>query len=163
MNLQQIISLPTRSHKFGFHYMLGDLVVASILTPQHRILLRATYGDDEHITRFSFVHSGPFAVIYQEPFALPIQTQLTSQLGVIAMMSAVTFADINFVGDQSVIHIAPTQINQYDVGDPKKYALVRALICHHTQESWDDGFLVDQYRQHRLLLADLLNRLHSSP
>ncbi len=147
ISLQDLLKLETYVDNTAIHFLKDGFVVASIYRNTEKLSINAQLGDDQNTTSFKFNHSGPVAVIYCKQITLNELEERKTHLGVMAIMSAVTFADIfNWIGNANV-HIEPTTVREYDAGDPELYELAKALICHHTKLEWDDEFLRKKYHE----------------
>ncbi len=147
LSLQELLALKQEIDDTAIHFLKDGFVVASIFRNVEKLIVKAQLGDDQNVTNFSFEYSGPIAVVYCNQITLQQLEDRKTHLGVMAIMSAVTYADVcNRIGNNNVF-ITPTTVMQFDAGDPERYELARQLICHHTNAEWDDGYLEKMYRE----------------
>jgi hypothetical protein len=145
LSIQELLELQTYVDNTAIHFLKDKFVVASIYRNIEKLTIKAQLGDDQNVTDFDFTYHGPIAVVYCSQITLIELEERNTHLGVMAIMSAVTFADVfNWIGMTNV-HIEPTTVRQFDVGNPELYELAKALICHHTGLEWDEDFLRKKY------------------
>lgn len=161
MDIKRLLKLRQESGDGITHYMDGDIVVATVLDKVVGLRINAQLGDDKNITNFSFDYSGPIAVIYTQRIKLENLESREPQGCVMAIMSAITFADISmWIALENVV-IVPTTVMEYDTGIPELYELAKALICQHAGNEWDNDYLRRQFAHHLDAIVELHSRLTS--
>lgn len=148
LSLQEILELDIVANEYAIHYIKDGAIVASIYKSTANLKINAHIGDDDHVIKFSFFHNGPIAIIYSEPIKTPDRGKdlpLEPTLSVVAIMSVIAFADVSLF-DELNPKIIPTEVGQFDIGDPELFELAKQLICHHTKKEWEEDFLTKQYR-----------------
>jgi len=144
-SLQELLDLKIEVDGSGnMHFLDGPTIVASIFA-NINTRIDAKLGDDENVIPFSFDYSGPVAVVYSSIETFESLEGRQPVLGVMAIMSAVTFADISMWIGLNEVYIRPTTMMQFDIGVPELYELGKGLICHYTGIEWDEDFLLNKY------------------
>jgi hypothetical protein len=145
LSLKELLELKIDVDGSGnIHFLDGQTIVASIFTNVSELKVNAQLGDDDHITNFGFTFCGPVAVVYSSPETFETLEGRQPVLGVMAIMSAITFADISMWIGLNNVYIRPTTMMQFDAGNDQ-YELAKSLICSHTGLEWDDNYLRNEY------------------
>ncbi len=155
LTFEEILALPKVANEYATHYMKDGLIVASVYKKITNLRFNAHLGNDDHIIRFTFDHSGPVAIIYHTPIKPGKELPLETTASTIAIMSVVCYADVSLFDELSP-RIITTQVGQYDQGVHEMYELAKKLICHFTQSEWCEDGVKEKYN---MLIGDYIAEL----
>lgn len=159
LNLIQLLELKEETDGSGnTHFYDGPTIVASVFV-NINTRIDAKLGDDENVIPFSFNYSGPVAVVYSSAETIEALEGRQPVLCVMAIMSAVTFADISMWIGLDDVYIRPSTVMQFDIGVPELYELAKGLICHHTGKMWEEDFLAQQYAAQNNAILELHSKI----